>query len=129
MASILRVNTLTDASSNNSTPMATVNQGTAKAWINFNGEGTVATRDSFNISSLNDTSTGTYQIVFSNNLDNGNYTTSGAGGDTNAAGVIVMQPHDSEAPSTSGYRLTSVQAHATITDEPYVGAVTHGDLA
>ncbi len=37
MASILRVNTLTDASSNNSTAMSTINQGTAKSLLNFNG--------------------------------------------------------------------------------------------
>ena len=39
MASILRVNTLTDASSNNSTAMSTINQGTAKAWL-LNASGT-----------------------------------------------------------------------------------------
>ena len=33
MASILRVNTLTDASSNNSTAMSTVFNGTAKAYL------------------------------------------------------------------------------------------------
>ena len=37
MASILRVNTLTDASSNNSVALETVSQGSSKAWINFNG--------------------------------------------------------------------------------------------
>ena len=35
MASILRVNTLTDASSNNSVTLETVSQGSAKAWIHF----------------------------------------------------------------------------------------------
>ena len=45
MASILRVNTLTDASSNNSTAMSTINQGTAKAWINFDGTSTGAVGD------------------------------------------------------------------------------------
>ena len=129
MASILRVNTLTDASSNNSTPMATVNQGTAKSWINFNGESTVATRDSFNVSTLTDVTTATYNITFSNNLSNADYVTTGTGGDTNAAGVIICQPHDSLEPTTSVCRVTCLQAHATSTDEPYIGAVIHGDLA
>ncbi len=129
MASILRVNTLTDASSNNSTPMATVSQGTAKSWVNFNGEGTIASRDSFNVGSLTDVATGTYNITFTNNLGNGNYTTSCAGGDTNAAGVMVCQPHDSLAPTTSVCRVASLQAHASQTDEPYIGAVIHGDSA
>ena len=38
MASILRVNTLTDASSNNSVAMSTVAGGTAKTWINLDGD-------------------------------------------------------------------------------------------
>ena len=129
MASILRVDTLTDASSNNSTPMATVNQGTAKSWINFNGESTVATRDSFNVSTLTDVTTATYNITFSNNLSNADYVTTGTGGDTNAAGVIICQPHDSLEPTTSVCRVTCLQAHATSTDEPYIGALIHGDSA
>ena len=129
MASILRVNTLTDASSNNSVPMATVNQGTAKSWVNFNGEGTIASRDSFNVGSLTDVATGTYNITFSNNLSNADYVTTGTGGDTNAAGVIICQPHDSLEPTTSVCRVTCLQEHATTTDEPYIGALIHGDLA
>ena len=73
MASILRVNTLTDASSNNSTAMSTINQGTAKAWVNFNGQGTIAARDSFNVASLTDNGDGDYTITFSNNMGNANY--------------------------------------------------------
>ena len=73
MASILRVDTLTDASSNNSTAMSTINQGTAKAWVNFNGTGTIATRDSYNVSSLNDDGTGIYDVVLSSNMVNNDY--------------------------------------------------------
>jgi len=74
MASILRVNTLTDASSNNSTPMATINQGTAKAWINFTGISTTAERDSFNVSGLTDGGTGNTTVALSSNMSNTNYT-------------------------------------------------------
>ena len=37
-------------------------QGLAKAWGNFNGVGTVATRDSYNQSSLTDSGTGLYTV-------------------------------------------------------------------
>ena len=57
MASELRVNTLKDASGNNSIATSFVANGSAKAWVNFNGTGTIATRDSFNVSSLNDDQT------------------------------------------------------------------------
>ena len=73
MASILRVNTLTDASSNNSVPMATVNQGTAKFWVKWNGTGTAAISDSFNSSTLTDNGTGLTTFTFSTNMGNVNY--------------------------------------------------------
>ena len=38
--------------------------GIAKAWVNFNGTGTVAIRDSFNVSSITDNGTVNYTINF-----------------------------------------------------------------
>jgi len=86
MASILRVNTLTDASSNNSTAMSTINQGTAKAWLNFNGTGTIAARDSFNFSGLTDVSTGNYTVTMSSAMGNTNYSFSGGAAESSALG-------------------------------------------
>ena len=54
MASELRVNTLKDASGNNSVGMSFVANGSAKAWLNLNGTGTIAARDSRNFSSHSD---------------------------------------------------------------------------
>jgi len=45
----------------------------AKAWINFNGSGTIAIRDSFNVSSITDDATGKYTINFTNAFPNTNY--------------------------------------------------------
>ena len=73
MASILRVNTLTDASSNNSTAMSTINQGTAKAWGNLNGSGTIAIKDSNNISSITDSGVGQYVFIYTSNMANDDY--------------------------------------------------------
>jgi len=86
MASILRVNTLTDASSNNSTAMSTINQGTAKAWLNFNGTGTIAARDSFNLSGLTDVSTGNYTVTMSSAMGNTNYSFSGGAAESGTGG-------------------------------------------
>ena len=85
MASILRVNTLTDASSNNSTAMSTINQGTAKSWLNFNGRGTIAARDSFNHSSLTDVSAGNYTVTMASAMGNVNYSFSGNAAESNAS--------------------------------------------
>tara|TARA_B110000503_G_scaffold53212_1_gene85574 strand:- start:50 stop:442 length:393 start_codon:yes stop_codon:yes gene_type:complete len=45
----------------------------AKAWVNFNGTGTVAIRDSYNVSSITDSGVGIYVANFSNNMSNANY--------------------------------------------------------
>lgn len=48
---------------------------TAKAWVNFNGTGTVAIRDSHNVSSITDNGTGYYHANFTNAMSDLNYVT------------------------------------------------------
>ena len=45
----------------------------AKAWVNFNGSGTVAIRDDYGVSSITDNTTGTYTVNFSTAMNNANY--------------------------------------------------------
>jgi len=45
----------------------------AKAWVNFNGSGTVAIRDSYNVGSITDNGAGTYTVNFSTAMTNANY--------------------------------------------------------
>ena len=71
--STLKVATIQDTSGNNSSTPSQVAQGRAKAWVNFNGENTVAIRDSFNVSSLTDNGTGNYTVNFSTAMANANY--------------------------------------------------------
>tara|TARA_Y100000114_G_scaffold86084_1_gene79614 strand:- start:224 stop:622 length:399 start_codon:yes stop_codon:yes gene_type:complete len=88
MASILRVNTLTDASSNNSTAMSTINQGTLKAWVNFGGS-TPTAIDSFNISSLDDDGTGDYGVNINNDMANAGYAITLSCDDQNDGGSVL----------------------------------------
>jgi len=44
-----------------------------KAWVNFNGEGTVSIRANFNVSSITDNGTGNYTVNFTNALTDTNY--------------------------------------------------------
>lgn len=46
-----------------------------RAWVNFNGTGTIAIRDSFNVSSITDNGTGAYTVNFSTSMANSNYAT------------------------------------------------------
>ena len=47
--------------------------GVAAAWVNFNGTGTIAIRDSANVSSLTDDATGNYDVTFTSAFSNANY--------------------------------------------------------
>ena len=48
-------------------------QGLAKAWVNFDGTGTIAARDSLNLSSLTDNASGNYTASWSSALANASY--------------------------------------------------------
>jgi len=47
--------------------------GLAKAWVNFNGTGTVAIRAGFNVSSITDNGTGNYTVNFTTAMVDANY--------------------------------------------------------
>ena len=53
--------------------LAPLQSGSLDAWINFNGTGTIAIRDSFNVSSITDNSTGEYTVNFQNAFADTNY--------------------------------------------------------
>lgn len=71
MAGTLTISTLSDGT--NSTSATNCIQGSAKAWVNFNGTGTVAIRASYNVSSITDNGTGDYTVNFTNALPDANY--------------------------------------------------------
>lgn len=61
-----------------------------RAWVNFNGTGTVAIRASFNVSSITDSGTGDYIVNFTNAMPDANYavlSASGGGTTTNPASL------------------------------------------
>jgi hypothetical protein len=82
MAGTLTISTLSDGT--NSTSATNPIKGSAKAWVNFNGTGTVAINNSYNVSSITDNGTGDYTINFTTAMPNANYSWSGMATDTNA---------------------------------------------
>lgn len=71
--STLRVNTIQNAGGSGSPEI----NGLARAWVNFNGTGTVAIRQAFNVTSITDLGTGTYTINFTTALSDANYAVTG----------------------------------------------------
>mgnify|MGYP003119405045 FL=1 len=61
--STLKVNTIQNISAAHGSTPEQIAQGRAKAWVNFNGTGTIAIRDSFNVSSITDNGTGTTTVT------------------------------------------------------------------
>lgn len=75
--STAKFDTLSNLAGTQTVPVATVAQGSAKAWVNFNGTGTVAIRASFNVSSITDGGTGDYTLNFTNAMVDADYVVSG----------------------------------------------------
>jgi len=85
-----------------------LDQRMAKAWVNFNDTGSVAIRDSYNVSSITDVGTADYRINFATAMANANYSAAatceytGSGTGLNAAtrdylttylGIYVVADH------------------------------------
>lgn len=70
----------------------------AKAWVNFNGSGTVAIRASYNVSSITDLGTGRYTVNFTNAMSDSNYVAVGcAGGSDNSYGDRQLSTYPSSS--------------------------------
>lgn len=83
-----------------------------RAWVNFNGTGTVAIRGSFNVSSITDNGTGDYTVNFTNALSDTNFdvngTCSGTGG--NCPIVFDNSPARARTTSTVSVRTMDISA-------------------
>jgi hypothetical protein len=110
--STIKVNTIQDTSGNT--------QYTAKAWVNFNGTGTVSIRASGNVSSITDYGTGNYGVNFTNALT-----------DANHAGVSSAKNSDTTSGwnrSADWYGVSTTQGRMRVwesstgspKDEPYI---------
>ena len=71
----IRATTISDAAGTG--PITLTGQSAAKAWVNFNGTGTVAVRQSNNVSSITDNGTGNYAVNFTNAQVDANFAVSG----------------------------------------------------
>ena len=100
-----------------------IQQGLAKAWVNFNGA-SFATNDSFNVGSMTDHAAGTYTVTYSTNFGNANNSpVTGAGGDGYADRLLTI---DSITTST----VKMIENVTDNTQDIGIGTVhTLGDLA
>ena len=110
--STLRVDTIQNAAGTDS-PINV--PGTAKAWVNFNGTGTVAIRASYNVSSITDNGTGDYTVNFVTAMVDANYSATGAA--HHAGNNITVQPFTY---ATSSVRIYTMFYTSSLGDSSFV---------
>jgi len=103
---------------------------TAKAWVNFDGTGTVAIQEEHNVDSITDNGTGIYTVNFTNNLANTDFAVS-ALGNVSSTRICVLRYYDANAVgsfkfSTNEWDAASGSA-AVETDSSIVNAIVFGD--
>ena len=99
-----------------------------RAWVNFDGTGTVAIRDSANVSSVTDNGTGDYTINFAIAMPDANYTinanTSFDGG--GFTGQQNAQPKADFTLLTTSFKVvTSNSSNAVLIDATKIFVVVH----
>ena len=97
----------------------------ARAWVNFNGTGTVAIRASGNVSSITDNGAGDYTVNFTTLMPDTNYSVSGGtSGVSTGFGVFTLNRNGSNgaevAPTTSTVRINTCNVVQTASDVTYV---------
>ena len=127
MASELRVNTLKDASGNNSIATSFVANGSAKVWQRHNASHTLAS-GSLNCSSVTDTATGIATITYSSALSAATQVVVAGSGNEND-NVCAVENIAGAAHTTTTHRYTVGNASFSDADRAVNGSVVFGDLA
>jgi hypothetical protein len=99
---------------------------TIRAWVHFNGSGTVAIRDSHNVSSVTDHATGDYTVNFTVSMPSANFASAlntGMGVSVNAVTGRMSYSAHLAASFRIGVRATSDQAWV---DEDFVSGIFVG---
>lgn len=91
-----------------------------RAWVNFNGTGTVAIRASGNVTSITDNGVGDYTVNMTTAMPDTNYAFTGTLGPGSASSVVCLAENNNTTRTASLFRIyTSIQG-ATLIDAPAV---------
>ena len=94
-------------------------QGLSKAWFNVDGTGTIAIRDSFNLTSVTDDGTGITDFAIANDMANDDYDFQSSTGNYHARSIDL-------ATGTGEIRVYNT-SHASVDADAFINL--HGDLA
>jgi len=106
-----------------------IQQGLAKSWINFNGTGTVAVGDSFNVGSLVDRGTSLYTQNFTTSMGNAVFAGTGSAKDAALDADGRNRMLVSEAEDANAAFINSFDTGGNAADVAYATSIIFGDLA
>jgi len=89
-----------------------------RAWVNFNGTGTVAIREDGNVSSITDSGTGNYIVNFATAMPDANYAAVHGTGNGDTTGALNWGNYQ-QAQSTTAYRFLTTSFAGSDTDTTY----------
>ena len=120
------------------TATTNLQQGLAKAWVNFDGTATdAAARDGFNNASMTDGGTGIYTVTITNAMNSTNsmvvsgLCTDDAAANNHVANISLLRTSGGSpfTTTTVGFNTVFETSGATLNDMDSVTVVIHGDLA
>ena len=108
-----------------------VTNGSAKAWVNFDGTGTVAIRSSFNTSSITDNGVGNYTQNYSSSMLNDDYSVATTSTSSNGSGEFCKpNRYNMYEPIGPSYLVVVTWDSASAWFDPqFVLLQSFGDLA
>jgi hypothetical protein len=121
-ASLTGIDTGSDTSLSNLS--ATGKNKVCLLWINFNGTGTIAIRDSHNVSSISDNGVGVYQVNFNTQPSNDNYAISASANIGSSDRIFVS---GSGTATSVRFNLRCIFYSGNNQDCPFVHAQVFGD--
>ena len=138
--STVKVNTLTGTTTAGSIAVTgegnstttNLQQGLCKAWVQFDGDATdAAARDSNNVGSMTDHSTGTYSVNYTNNMANDDYSFAmAANNDDTGTGMVTGDSGHQTVVAVGSLKFSFTGASSNLVTDTIIGsAMIIGDLA
>lgn len=123
--STLKVNALQDANGANESTISEIEQGRAKAYCHYDGSGTYAILNSFNVSSLTDLAQGQARVTWSTAFSDANYcTVLGSSREPYQNGTHGVMYVDAQSTTAVDLRACNDTASVSRTDKNQVSCVS-----
>ena len=121
MAGTLVITTLSDGT--NSTSATNCIQGSARAWVSFNGVSGASIYNSYNVSSVTRASTGLYTAIYTNALSVTNYCVQVTGSGAGSGGSLYAVDSGTLLTTSVSFRSRANNTGSAVDEDPMCVAV------